>query len=279
MTQPAFRPLTVGEILDQAFGLYRRYLPSLVVITLICTAIPQIGSAILTVQASSVAAAGAGQPAVFGAIMSSFLVEYLVLIVVLLIASQLAIGASTLVLSEGYLGRELSTGEALRRAWARIGDIVLLSILTSLVIFLGFLLLIVPGVILTAGLAVATPALMIEQGLNANGAMSRSWALTKGSRFRMFAMLFVTFLIVIVVAAGATAVLGLVAASTGAFKAMTPDHPPLGFNIAIQVLGLVIKTFLTPIVYCMLTVAYFDLRVRNEGFDLEMLASTMPAHG
>ena len=271
MTQPAFRPLTVGEILDQAFGLYRRYLPALVVITLICTAVPQIGQAFFAVLASS--------PERVASIWTDYLFEYLLLLVVLLIASQLAIGASTLVLSEGYLGRELSTGEALRRAWARIGDIVLLSILTSLVIFLGILLLIVPGLILAAGLAVATPALMIEQGLNASGAMSRSWALTKGSRFRIFAMLFVTFLIIVVVAAGATAVLGLLAAVTGAFRSMSPGHPSLGLNIAIQVLGLVIKTFLTPIVYCMLTVAYFDLRVRAEGFDLEMLASTLPAQG
>ena len=43
MNQPAFRPLTVGEILDQAFGLYRTYLSVLVTITVVCTMVPLLG--------------------------------------------------------------------------------------------------------------------------------------------------------------------------------------------------------------------------------------------
>ncbi len=264
MTEPAFRPLTVGEILDQAFGLYRRYLPALVIIALVCTAVPQIGYAFVLVRAQG----PAGLLAVWW--------EYLLLLLALVIFGQLAVGASTVLLSEAYLGRTISTGEALKRAWGSIGSIIGLSIATSLVIGLGLILLIIPGFILLSGLAVATPALMVEQGLDASSAMSRSWALTKGSRLRIFGMLAVTFLIIIVVVAGGSAILGVAMAATGSLKNMNPEHPSTVFSIGVQGLSLVVRTFLTPLIYCVLTVAYFDLRVRAEGFDLEMLAGSLP---
>jgi hypothetical protein len=40
-------------------------------------------------------------------------------------------------------------------------------------------------------------------------------------------------------------------------------------------IGGVIQLFIYPLFYCVLTVAYYDLRVRKEGFDLELLASSL----
>jgi hypothetical protein len=37
----------------------------------------------------------------------------------------------------------------------------------------------------------------------------------------------------------------------------------------------VVQMLLYPLLYCVLTVAYYDLRVRKEGFDLEVLASNL----
>ena len=56
---------------------------------------------------------------------------------------------------------------------------------------------------------------------------------------------------------------------------------PSGQGSASGVLTLaligVIQMVLYPFFYCVLTVAYYDLRVRKEGFDLEVLASTLQA--
>ena len=41
------------------------------------------------------------------------------------------------------------------------------------------------------------------------------------------------------------------------------------------VLGGLIQLLVYPLFYCVLTVTYYDLRVRKEGFDLEVLASTL----
>jgi hypothetical protein len=267
MTQPAFRPLSVGEILDQSFGLYRRHLPVLVTIALVCTALPQIALAAVTINAVTLQA------------IIAILPRYLAVGLVLLIGSQLAVGASTLVLSEGYLGRTITTGQALKRAWSAIGRIVVLGMLTSLILGLGFAMLIIPGIILLSGLAVSTPALMIEPGLNAGGAMSRSWELTRGSRMRMLVLLIVPTVIIMVIVFGFAATIGLLMAGAGAFKEATATDPSLGFRIFTQAISLVSRTFLLPLLYCVITVAYFDLRVRTEGFDLEVLATTLTGTG
>ncbi len=44
-----------------------------------------------------------------------------------------------------------------------------------------------------------------------------------------------------------------------------------------QGVQLVSNMLIAPLIYCFLTVAYYDLRVRKEAFDLEVLASNMAA--
>jgi len=38
-----------------------------------------------------------------------------------------------------------------------------------------------------------------------------------------------------------------------------------------------VAILVTPLISCLLIVAYYDLRVRKEGFDLEVLASSLPS--
>ena len=44
MTPPMLRPLTVGEILDTSFSLYRRHFGALATVALVCTGIPRSAS-------------------------------------------------------------------------------------------------------------------------------------------------------------------------------------------------------------------------------------------
>ena len=45
--------------------------------------------------------------------------------------------------------------------------------------------------------------------------------------------------------------------------------------VAVIAIGGLVQMFIYPLFYCVLTVTYYDLRVRKEGFDLELLASTL----
>jgi hypothetical protein len=56
--------------------------------------------------------------------------------------------------------------------------------------------------------------------------------------------------------------------------AMLPRPAGAGAVLALAITGLV-QIFIYPLFYCVLTITYYDLRVRKEGFDLELLASQL----
>jgi hypothetical protein len=249
------RPLSVGEILDTSFSLYRRHFGALATVSLVCTGLP------LVLRLFVEAAGG-----LFAHLMLA-LAYFLSLVVLSLIAT----GATVFIVSESYLGRPLSAREALMRATPYMGRILIASLLMALVIGMGFLLIVFPGVILAVGLAVAIPAVVLESGRSASGALSRSWELTRGSRWRIFGLgitLFVLLYVPVLAISGMVAVL-LPGGSAAAFG---PSSTP---TIVALANGGVIQLVIYPLFYCVLTVTYYDLRVRKEGFDLELLASSM----
>jgi uncharacterized membrane protein len=248
------RPLTVGEILDTSFSLYRRHFAALATVALVCTGIPLVLRMFLEASGGFLVNLTLG-------------VLYALSLVVL---NLVATAATVFIVSESYLGRPLSAWEALRRATPYMGRILVCSLLMAIVVGLGFLLLLIPGVILAVGLALAIPAVVLEPRTSASGALSRSWELTRGARWRLFG-LGITLLVLLYVP---------VVAITGLFALLLPESAgmfsggSLGMVMAIAVGGLV-QMFIYPLFYCVLTVAYYDLRVRKEGFDLELLASTL----
>jgi len=248
------RPLTVGEILDTSFSLYRRHFAALATVALVCTGIP------LVLRMFLEASGGFLVNLALGALYALSLV----------VLNLVATAATVFIVSESYLGRPLSAWEALRRATPYMGRILVCSLLMAIAVGLGFLLLLIPGVILAVGLALAIPAVVLEPRTSASGALSRSWELTRGARWRLFG-LGITLLVLLYVP---------VVAITGLFALLLPESAgmfsggSLGMVMAIAVGGLV-QMFIYPLFYCVLTVAYYDLRVRKEGFDLELLASTL----
>lgn len=254
MTPPILRPLSVGEILDTSFSLYRRHFGALATVALICTGTPLLLR--LFLEAS-------------GGLFTS-LTLFALYIVSLVVLSLVATGATVFIVAESYLGRPISAREALARAAPYLGRILICSLLMSLVVGVGFLLLFVPGIILAVGLVLAVPAVVLEPSTSVTGALSRSWELTRGSRWRIFG-LGVTLMVLLYVP---------VVAVTGLFAMLVPSTsirlgPASAASIvALSIAGLV-QMFIYPLFYCVLTVTYYDLRVRKEGFDLELLASSL----
>lgn len=251
MTPPVLRPLSLGEILDVAFGLYRSLFLPLLVVTLVTSALPVV----LSVYIES-----AG-----GALLN--LPMYFLNLLLNAVLGAIASAAATFVVSDSYMGRTISARDAFARATPFIGRLIVLGVLMSLVIGIGLVCVIIPGVILFTGLALSTPALVIEGLPSANAAMGRSWALTRGFRGKLFWVL-VTVLVLILLP---TIALGGFAAASGDATLLEPTVSPatLGWLVAASLIQLLIY----PLFYCVLTVAYYDLRVRKEAFDLEVLAS------
>ncbi len=247
---PTLRALSVGEILDASFTQYRRHFGTLATIVLVCELLPLALGAYLF-------AAGGSLTSVMLAI------PYVIAKVVL---GAIAVGATVFVVSESYLGRMITASEAFHRVGPRVGAIIVGSLLFGITVAVGFLLFFVPGIVLGCGLVLAIPVIVLESGLEVSAAFSRSWALTHGHKWRMFGLLFTSLILLYLPAA----------ALQGALNAVVPTAQGAGIMQWIPaVVGMVVQVFLTPLLYCVLTVAYYDLRVRKEGFDLELLASSL----
>lgn len=257
MTPPALRPLTVGEILDVSFTLYRRHFAPLAGVALVCSGIPVILN--MFIQASG------------GMLQNLPLV--LVYYIVFAALSSIATAATLFIVSDSYLGRTIDARAALRRAGPFIGRILICSMLTGLVVFIGFMFFVIPGIIFLAGLILAIPAVVIE-GKRAGAALARSWELTRGSRWRMLGLLLVLIILLYIPLAAIGGIIAIFVPGAGSIL----STPNVTLSVAAVALSGLAQIFIYPLFYCVLTIAYYDLRVRKEGFDLEVLASTlMPA--
>lgn len=255
MTGVALRPLSVGEIIDASFQVYRRHFSALAMIVLVCSGIPML----IQIYARAV-----------GGVPWALTLLYFLLAVVL---GLIATGATVFVVSESYLGRGITAREALARATPFVLPMILASLAVGLVVFLGLVLIVVPGVVAVCGLALTIPALVVES-LQPSAAMGRSWALTRGHRLRMLALFFVIFILLVVPYLAVMGVFGVVAAVVSAGGAKTAGGAILLVGV---VLAAIAQLLLSPLYQAALVITYYDLRVRKEGFDLEVLASSLQA--
>ena len=260
MTTGMLRPLSTGEVLDTSAGLYRRKFPQLMTVALITQASPLLWSIYYTIRIQS--------GSVFG--LSSFPL-FIISTLLSIALGSLGTATSTFIVAESYLGREISTGDAFGRAMPFLGQIVSLALLTSLLTGLASILLLVPGIIVFCGLLVATPALVLESRGGATAAMGRSWALTKGFRMRNFLVLLVGICLVMIPSIALAALIGQPASGDVASFVMSTRY------LVQLVLQSLLQLMVYPLLYIATTVLYYDLRVRKEAFDLEMLASAMHA--
>jgi hypothetical protein len=243
MQTSALRPLTLGEVLDVAFGLYRSRFSALVTIALASQSLPLL----LGVYVES--AGGSSEHPFY----------YFGVQVLALVAATIGTAACTFLISDTYLGVSSGAAEALARAMPLIGRLVMVSIMVGLLVFVGFMLLIVPGCILLGGLWVSSAVAVVESPPSASAALSRAWKLSEGFRGKVL-LTMLTGLILFLVPSLA---LGVVAAGAGAGA------------VALGALVSLLQVLLYPFLYVLTTVLYYDLRVRKEGFDLELLASAL----
>ncbi len=252
MDQFALRPLSTGEVLDVAFSLYRRRFATLALVALVS----QAAAVVFSIYLQS--AGGMLQHPVLwviGAVLSS-------------VCTAIGMGASTKVIADTYLNRATTAPEALRWIVPYLGRIITASLAFSLAVFLGMLLLVIPGIIVGTGLALSACALVVE-GLTPMDALNRSWNLTKGSRWKVFLTLLVAMVLIYIVGFGATVIGGLVGAVLGGNLETAV--------IAIAAIMGIMSILIYPYIYAAVTVLYYDLRVRKEGFDLEVMESQLSA--
>jgi hypothetical protein len=145
-----------------------------------------------------------------------------------------------------------------------IGTLIGAGILATIIIVIGFILIIVPGLIALTFLAVVAPAVVIDRA-TATGALGRSRDLVRGNAWRVFGVIVVLFLV--------TAVIGSIASAIGGSAS---DDSFLGFAVA----DLVVRVLLTPLSAIAATVMYVELRrVKNEPLAQDTTGAAPPPTG
>ena len=209
------RPLTLGELLDRAFTLYRRHVWLFVGIMAVPSVLA-LASAV-TIQAlqwrlrpgAAPPSPEAAVPIVLG-VLSAVTIGALAYMVVYVVA----LGATTVAVSEFYVGRSTTIAAAFAHVRRHIGRLLLLMVLilvrvagvsigagavlvlagglaalitpvlTLLLTFLGMILLFVACGYLMLRYSLAVPALVLE-GLTASESLRRSVALVDGAKWRV----------------------------------------------------------------------------------------------
>lgn len=160
------------------------------------------------------------------------------------------------------LGRAVTVGEALAAIGRRAGSVLRAWCIQGFLVGFGLLLLIVPGLIWFAQSFAMQPAVILE-GKSGPESWKRSKALAQGSIRRILGALGLGYVVFWVIFFGGSFLLGALAGPAGL--------GPRGVN-AIQRLLLILAM---PLVGVLTTLLYYDLRIRREGFDVDVMASAL----
>jgi hypothetical protein len=265
---PELRPLSVGEVLDVAIKIYFRNAVTLFAIVVLIVAPVQVLTSGLqtSVEADEelfTETSPTGDPTFDGEAFALFMTGLGLVLVLAVVASTLATGACFKAVADAYLGERPTAKASLAFALRRVHSIVWVTVLGGLLALLGLLACIVPGVWLYVSFAVAVPALLMED-VRGRRALGRSRRLVEGRWWPTFGILLVGVLLAGIVGGAITGVLEALALAD-------PDNEVV--SVILRTLsGTVASTITTPFQAAFVTVLYFDLRVRKEGFDLQLLA-------
>jgi hypothetical protein len=205
------------------------------------------------------------------------LVYYLLLI-------PLMEAATIQVVSGDYLDRPTNFAAALRGTRRRLWDLAGLVLLEFGVAVVGPLFLILAFAVVGAGalaallmvawggyavvvlikMSLGVPALILEN-LPPVAALRRSWRLTRGWFWRIALLYLVITIVSSVVSTVVAAPVSLLAGAAGSISAISAE----------TLAGGLVNILTSPLTLIALTLVYYDIRIRREAFDIEMLAQSL----
>lgn len=283
------RPMSFGEILDGSLTLYRRnfgvflrlalaslIVPVLLVVYFVLFMIEDFMLSIMMMH------------------IDPMLIVMGALIFVTYIIGNLMMTAGTIrVISDSYLDRRSTFGQAVGLGVSKIWPLFVVGLakgilLTLLGIVLGIVMAVIAPMLtgtglggtlikiagaivaiwfciwVAAGYGVTTPVVVLERLGGSFEAFGRSWGLTSGSRGKVVGLFIVAWLLFSLLPALLVQLIGTVVAKTS---------PPAG--AALIIAANVLPIILYPAISCVVTLMYYDLRVRREAFDLQMLSEQL----
>ncbi|MGH2788843.1 MAG: hypothetical protein ACRDJV_13225 [Actinomycetota bacterium] len=284
MRAPELRPLRIGEILDVSIKLYlRNALTFMAIVAIALLPVMAVGTLLLV----GIAPDPGGF--VSQADMNAFVGASIAVTIIQFMGGWLATAACLKGVAEAYVGRPVRAGESVSFAFKRFHSVLWILILLFLIfVLLGFasalvavifsalgVLGIVIAVLAILGAALfvavtffASHAALLAEGYRGTKALSRSQRLVQGRWWPTAAVLIVAYLLTFVVGIIFDVLFNeLITIDPG--ERLTSFTGVLVWN---QLVAFIVSVLTQPLLAAVVAIAYFDLRVRKEGFDLELLA-------
>jgi hypothetical protein len=257
------RPMNLGELLDRSFYLYRKHF----ILFAGIIALPYM--VLLAFQLLGVVVAP--QTAAGG--MTGMSLLWLLLTMGLsLVAVATSHGATVVAVSKIHLGGSTSISEALSGIQARIPGLSWIVLGLGVGVIVGFICLIIPGILLALMWAVTIPVAVVE-GRGLLHSVQRSTDLTKGSWGRIFVVYFLFgalfYIVYLLFNIPIFYAIGISAQRHG------PGVLPGWSQAAFPIGAFLTQTLVGPLMTIGTTLIYYDQRVRNEAFDLQHLMANL----
>ena len=263
-------PMTLSDILDGAFNLFKAEARTILVVTAAFLVPVQILAAFL--QRGTFGGSGffniLTDPTTTEAVLDSGSTGQEWATLISLAASVLILpfvaGAVSRVVSAAYLGERMTAGQALRAVASKWWAFILAWVMVHILEGIGALMCILPGLLVMALSVAVAPAIAIEN-LGPIAAMKRSFRLIKP---RLFPVL------------GIALLAGLLTSTVGSVLGGVPTG--LAFVIGLRwgwpllAVGSILSGLVsTPLISIVATLVYYDGRIRQEGLDLQIMAADL----
>jgi hypothetical protein len=261
----SLRPLGVGEILDAGIKVVTRHwkplttaivgltVPVWVLFVLVLASIDDEQLELVPEDSGSSSDAS-----------TTAIVALGVLGIILLASFAIAFTACFKIVSDAWLGSVPNAKRSLRYGLRRSWKVALLAVVWYIGLILAFVALVIPFFWLIVMWSVSIPVLLFEGG-GPFKSLRRSFSLLKGRYWATFALLLVSYLLTSVIATILQyGILGIATVAAGDNTVALTLAQIVGFTLAASV------TY--PYLAAVLTIMYFDQRVRKEGFDLQLQA-------
>ncbi len=191
----------------------------------------------------------------------------------------------TIAVSKAYLGMEFNLMDCYRAGLSRFGGIMWTSILATIFVTLGLIALIIPGVYLLINYLLASTVVVLE-GLKGRAALKRSRELlrkkTEKGIFRnniwKISVIGLVYLAIAWVIGMVVNIPGFIMAFKQIFTATKGGQMqayPIWMVLLSQFLGILSAAATKPIGSIGIILLYYDIRIRFEGFDLQMLTQAI----
>jgi len=286
MADRQLRPLNLGDVFDEAFDLYKRNLAFFVLVAAVAAVPLKIVIAFATLHWLRDLTSFAGimndsDPTRLFSWILAFAGRLALLSPLFLIAYGLELCALAVATSARYLGEPITLWGTYRGALRRFFPLLLTALIYGVVNAVG-LFVCYFGILVPLTLFAFTAHTFALEGKSYFQALGRSSGLMSGDSWRVFGALFLLSLIYLVMMVAlqlplayafdallriTPAAQGLLGAGTGAVHGLS-----LRSQIVDQVTSGIVQVVLMPFLLSVVTVLYYDLRVRKEAFDVELLA-------